>query len=835
LKKIKNELDKIQFTASSTIGLTPEQAFEKLKRVIQNDVIDENRKKINGMNDYALTQGNNDARDAVNKYEDFDRIWYAPIISHYQKAENKSPIKIPGNSKRKTERYSLGDYEIKKDQTSLLNNIAVQKYPKSDKKTKGDLIIGKTNIIEYVKGAPEKIEIALNKLQEEMTGNYNDIKNNNVNNIIEDIRYLTSFIVFHARQNGTPGSTDPTKIRVFDDDKEIFLLGIIDKAVDAYLNAINNFGKNKEAIGIHTLKQFNQLEDYKNDFEEPENKNENTFNVAKKEILGKKSDNINNDTQYNLTEDEQKLYNENIQDNFNEVKPSNIDATNNYNRIDGELKELNKSLEDLQRGIKELTETPIQIDHVNSDESDEQVNRELSTLFESASSNMKVTLRLLKKEVIYRIKNGGMQGGNATNTMKELDIMYIARDANEEIIDQTKFIETLTPIVTENAAIWKTKYHDYMEALWYIADFIMMSRFQRLYMRQICNNRGQEGNFINNSLKELREVFSEMNIAKNEGSIDVVPNFVDVCMKEYCRKYENCFETDHNIIPDYSSIKSVLMDSIYKNIYSNSLYDDESISVEERKKRIKHFYQEIQICAFCVVNISINQTTNNPPPAPYIDINRLKVLFYNYRNVIFGNPTDSEFKYSGKVSEENKVIPTVSGKSNITEIIQTGRRPKKLTIRQEFKQVCEDLENLIDKKYQKGNCLSFIQTIQDYPIYQNFKKFNNEYLSQILIDKRDQTYDKVKTDLDAIQLNKIDTYVNVIQRLIGFLDNSNAISTIGTMEFMDQFSKYNQTNIVCKLPTNVNPTNYGMIDMKNAVLMHRTATNNEETYQIKKK
>jgi hypothetical protein len=74
-----------------------------------------------------------------------------------------------------------------------------------------------------------------------------------------------------------------------------------------------------------------------------------------------------------------------------------------------------------------------------------------------------------------------------------------------------------------------------------------------------------------------------------------------------------------------------------------------------------------------------------------------------------------------------------------------------------------------------------------------------------------------------------------VENFIEFMDNLNATSSIGTLEFMDMFAKYNQTKVLCKFPDSGTATaaKYNMVDMKNAVLLQSEALKNEAAYQFR--
>ena len=71
-------------------------------------------------------------------------------------------------------------------------------------------------------------------------------------------------------------------------------------------------------------------------------------------------------------------------------------------------------------------------------------------------------------------------------------------------------------------------------------------------------------------------------------------------------------------------------------------------------------------------------------------------------------------------------------------------------------------------------------------------------------------------------------YIGYVRKFIDFIDNVNATSTIGTLEFMDKMAKYNQDNTLCKLPSNADPLKYNMVDLHNTVRMQNEADKQEK-------
>jgi hypothetical protein len=243
----------------------------------------------------------------------------------------------------------------------------------------------------------------------------------------------------------------------------------------------------------------------------------------------------------------------------------------------------------------------------------------------------------------------------------------------------------------------------------------------------ICENRRNEGYFINDSLEEIREVIKRILFEKNKDSINISPNFVDICLKNYCPQGSNCFKFDVFSEPNKKTTGSVIFDEIYNYL---KLTGDTQYTIEK-------MYQDIIVSIFCVFNIS--RGANNPPPTPYLDINRLKLLYY-YEDIL--NEKKQEF-----IKESEKII------------------------------------EMIDIKFaDKTNGLKLIVNEKGVSIFDNFKT-------------------KVKSGFTTsgknFQTLYNDSYETKIQEFIDMIDKNNAVSSIGTLEFLDQIAKFNTVKTVC--------------------------------------
>jgi hypothetical protein len=504
----------------------------------------------------------------------------------------------------------------------------------------------------------------------------------------------------------------------------------------------------------------------------------------------------------------------------NIMKENNIDTLESSSFTDILSAHYSSVIEDTQKNKKDTTEENRRLEELSNNLS--KITEEQNVLEQKNTTNAE---KLMETEKVRKplVDSIAELEGKLSEQVNEIKILETQKkDLLSSIKPKTssgggikitptkKQIEEFQSIYEKMKPPHKDDYNRAYAQVQYIAalmvDMISMARFHYVYMQQICKNRLKEGMFINKSLRDMRNTFKDMIAAKNSDTIDVIPNFVDVCMKSYCSKYENCFETSENTIPNYNKISSYLINSIYEKLGYNKS--------ENEPNSIEKFYKKLQVCAFCVVNISINETANNPPPSPYIDINKLKTLFYNHKNIIFGEPTDLSFNFVNKNSVEgDETDAPISEKSKRSPIKET---------RKLFKEECLSIINIIRFKYTESQRGPFVKNVHADPVFQNFESFAEDFFKSDEETGKNTTYN----------INKTPAYVNIVANFLEFMDNLNATSTIGTLEFMDAFAKYNQTKVLCKLPDDGPPTKYNMVDMKNAVLLQNEALKNEAAYQF---
>ena len=148
----------------------------------------------------------------------------------------------------------------------------------------------------------------------------------------------------------------------------------------------------------------------------------------------------------------------------------------------------------------------------------------------------------------------------------------------------------------------------------------MKGTVERLdYAKDICNNRLNEGTFINESIDEVRTIINNIIAVKSEDAIYNSPYFIEQCLTTYCTDKKDCFITKEN--KKTETIKSLIIEDIWKDLQKHGKGDNYTIN---------DFYKEVLVSVFCVLNIS--RVANNPPPTPYFDINKFTYMWNKYKN-----------------------------------------------------------------------------------------------------------------------------------------------------------------------------------------------------------
>jgi hypothetical protein len=185
---------------------------------------------------------------------------------------------------------------------------------------------------------------------------------------------------------------------------------------------------------------------------------------------------------------------------------------------------------------------------------------------------------------------------------------------------------------------------------------------------------------------------------------------------------------------------SLIFKNIKKYLYPNQTSDDNNA-----------FFKKILVGIFCVFNIS--NIANNPPPVPYVDINELKKAFYN------------------------------STSANIAKLVQDlEKRIRKINY--PFNDTKTTGNVTVD-----FNSLNTLKTSIEKTSIEKSNKDTNTPDSKRNIEQMDHFNSENK--LPGGLYGKIESVIKEI-------DNHNASTSIGTLDFTDNIAKYITVHNTCK-------------------------------------
>ena len=273
--------------------------------------------------------------------------------------------------------------------------------------------------------------------------------------------------------------------------------------------------------------------------------------------------------------------------------------------------------------------------------------------------------------------------------------------------------------------------------------FVRDMEYNRLQKEKVgdvvCTNRRVEGEYINDSLRELRDEIKHIMTIKNKDALSVMPNYIDICFDQYCPDHKDCFGFDSQITkdtipPKASASNASIMGAVHEFLKGSGYGEEQKIN------------KDILISIFCVFNIS--RMANNPPPVPYVDINKLKRLYY------YGDIFDKDVNEF--VEEGNELINTLQEEYKDTYIDEGATEQKQKDLADNYeKQMREealsDVSNVIDK------IMADLRTITS----------KRTYLDGLFGDKETSTlrnklstFYKKDTGYDEDYYNKVQTELN---------------------------------------------------------------------------
>lgn len=405
-----------------------------------------------------------------------------------------------------------------------------------------------------------------------------------------------------------------------------------------------------------------------------------------------------------------------------------------------------KNIEQNLNKLLEKTDTSNKLTRLRANEktktTDTTQNKSIITQFTTDINNIltKNKVPLIKQLPFKDAAFRGQQLGPFTMAYQE-DINQIINNIRE----QYKSVELLTTIF-KNYTLSQEEFNklkefifkqhgEYDNLLELTKDLQVETSCRTENSNVICENRREEGYFINNSLEKVREVIKKILFEKNKNSINITPDFIDICFKNYCPTHSNCFSFDSfdNKPLQQDKTGSVIFDQIYNVLKETKGYTTPT-----------EMYEDIIISIFCVFNIS--RGANNPPPTPYLDINKLKQLFY-YQDIL-NNSINNTYQLDF-ISECEEIINKIS---------------------KEFVDKVSDLKTIKSNISKQKTIFDLFNQVKEYFI-NNKSKIDNKTYNQL--------------------------YKFYIKEFIDMIDKSNSVSAIGTLEFLDQIAKFNTIKTIC--------------------------------------
>lgn len=270
-------------------------------------------------------------------------------------------------------------------------------------------------------------------------------------------------------------------------------------------------------------------------------------------------------------------------------------------------------------------------------------------------------------------------------------------------------------------------------------------------VKKMCYERVKEGYFINKSLKDLRKFIADIVKNKTTG----YPSHISDCLPIQCNPYfKECFGKDEYTIPIMDDQSSVVFGD------GNGPFTNDNFVKKELKRILGTDFDNLLVCVVCVLNFS-----NTTEPAPYICISSL------------------QYEYNRLMNMENELFNTN----------EDGRDPF-LPGEIEYRHLKASIENL---KIQITNIRELDEGSRN-----TIERFCNIILDEIQT-KPEQTQVTEYTVSNNLHI----TLMSSLEKLIEFVNNSNSVTLIGTLEFMDMVSKYGENQVTCQVTDTISTYN----------------------------
>ena len=272
-----------------------------------------------------------------------------------------------------------------------------------------------------------------------------------------------------------------------------------------------------------------------------------------------------------------------------------------------------------------------------------------------------------------------------------------------------------------------------------ISEILKITLERLSFGSMVCDNRLLEGRYINKSLELIRKTISSIISHKNKDIISSYPDLVnDECIEQYKDGAgKDCFTLEN----EYITKDSVIPSEIFKDIKEFFKGPDPAYGTND-------FYDDILVSVFCVLNL--DKSANNPPPTPHVDLNEINVALNQY--------------------EEVEDIDTLT------------KATKNLIQKLRYYKHVDDSE---------GNEIGIEENFFTLEDDQDMK------ITQYINEKNDRNAEVILKEINNDYISNIAEMLLSEEGPIAKIENSNAVTSIGTLEFIDKISKYQLTKTTC--------------------------------------
>ena len=320
------------------------------------------------------------------------------------------------------------------------------------------------------------------------------------------------------------------------------------------------------------------------------------------------------------------------------------------------------------------------------------------------------------------------------------------------------FIENLKKtytIFTENIDPMKNP-EDELNCKYYLENIVRLSEtIQNLLNilkigQQICLRRKKEGEYINGSVRRLRNQLLDIIHVKNSDSSILIPNAIDDCF--YCTNDNSCLsrqsKTNESVQVDAVSVidEKKYSEDLSYNILSTLFKAINNITIED-------FCKTIVPCIVCMFNTA---RSDDPPKIPYLNINSIKKCFYDFQ--------ESQKPYLIHLPDAKYPVGQDQDAQD-----QDAQNNKHLIA---FYKFTETMSTLIEQLH---TLITYYNENYDMSVLSNITNKNVLFVNPVNFQKLFNNFDN----------------------MIKCIDTWNEASSIGTLEFMDSFCKFNRNRYMC--------------------------------------